>query len=69
MIQADHHRLIVVVGPTSVGKSVYGNALARQYHLPIISADSRRYTADISIGTDAPTDRVLQEIPHYFIQT
>lgn len=61
--------LIVVVGATGVGKSAHALQLAREYHTPIISADSRQIYRGMAIGTDAPTADVLRAVPHYFIHT
>lgn len=60
-------QLIVVVGPTGVGKTGYAVGLARQYQCPIISADSRQIYRGMAIGTDAPSAELQAEIPHYFI--
>lgn len=61
-------KLIVVVGPTGVGKSAYAIELAKRYTCPVISADSRQIYRGMAIGTDAPTSEVLAAIPHFFIQ-
>lgn len=61
--------LIVVVGPTGVGKSEISLQLARYYHSEIISADSRQIFRELNIGTAVPSKLSLAEIPHHFIQT
>lgn len=61
-------KLIVVVGPTGVGKSAYALQLAQRYSTVIISADSRQIYRGMAIGTDAPTGDVLMAVPHFFIQ-
>lgn len=60
-------RLIVVIGPTGVGKTARAIEIAKQYACPIISADSRQIYRDIPIGTAAPTSAEQDGIPHYMI--
>lgn len=60
-------RLIILTGPTGVGKSAYALDLARRWDIPIISADSRQIFRGMAIGTDAPSEEVLRQVPHYFI--
>lgn len=62
------NRLIVVVGPTGVGKTDYTLTLAEQYGCPIINADSRQIYKDIPIGTASPTPEQLARVKHYFVQ-
>lgn len=62
-------QLIVIIGPTGVGKSSYALDIARERQIPIISADSRQVYRQMPIGTDAPTPEILAEIPHFFIGT
>lgn len=62
-------QLIVIVGPTGVGKSEYALRIAREYQVPIISADSRQIYRQMPIGTDAPTSEVMSEVPHFFVGT
>lgn len=59
--------LIVVLGPTGVGKTELCLSLAEQYHTPIINADSRQIFAEIPIGTAAPTQEQRQRVTHYFV--
>ena len=61
--------LIVVVGPTGIGKSEISLRLAQHYHSGIISADSRQIYRELSIGTAVPSPEDLKDVPHYFIQT
>jgi tRNA dimethylallyltransferase len=63
------HTLIVVLGPTGVGKSDISIQLAKYYQTEIISADSRQFFCELSIGTAVPSPKDLQEVPHHFIQT
>ncbi|PSR53246.1 tRNA (adenosine(37)-N6)-dimethylallyltransferase MiaA [Adhaeribacter arboris] len=61
--------LIVVVGPTAVGKTDVSIRLARHYNTVIISADSRQFYQEMSIGTAKPTLAEMQGLPHYFINS
>jgi tRNA dimethylallyltransferase len=60
--------LIVVLGPTGVGKSNIGVQLAKHYHSEIISADSRQFFRELSIGTAVPSPDELKMVSHHFIQ-
>jgi tRNA dimethylallyltransferase len=59
--------LIVLVGPTAIGKTALSIQLAKHYQTSIFSADSRQFFQEMQIGTAKPTDEEMQEIPHYFI--
>lgn len=59
--------LIVVVGPTGVGKTELSIQLAQYFDCPIISADSRQIYKELKIGTAPPDAAQLQKVPHYFI--
>jgi tRNA dimethylallyltransferase len=61
--------LIVVLGPTGVGKSTVSVQLAKHYQTEIISADSRQLFHELTIGTAVPSAEDLKSIPHHFIQT
>lgn len=61
--------LIVIVGPTGVGKSAIGLQLAKHYQTEIISADSRQIYKELRIGTAVPSASELAQIIHHFIQT
>lgn len=61
--------LIVLLGPTGVGKTELSLSIAEAYHTSIVSADSRQLYADIKIGTAAPTAEQLARVPHYFVRT
>ena len=63
------HTLVVLLGPTGVGKTALSFALAEQLGSPILSADSRQLYAEIPIGTAAPTKDELERVKHYFIGT
>lgn len=61
--------LIVILGPTGVGKSAISILLAKYYSTDIISADSRQVFRELSIGTAVPNKEDLQSVCHHFIQT
>lgn len=61
--------LIVVVGPTAVGKTAMSIKLAKHYGTSIISADSRQFYRELTIGTAKPSDKELDEAPHYFVNS
>ena len=61
--------LIVLIGPTGVGKTELSLSIAENYHTSILSADSRQLYADLKIGTAAPTPDQLARVPHYFVGT
>lgn len=60
--------LISVVGPTAIGKTTLAIALARYLDTEIISADSRQFFKEMSIGTAVPSREELAQAPHHFIQ-
>ena len=59
--------LIVVLGPTGVGKTELCLSLAEHLAIPIINADSRQIFAELPIGTAAPTAEQQQRVKHYFV--
>lgn len=59
--------LIVVLGPTGVGKTELCLRIAEHYGTPIINADSRQIFAELPIGTAAPTPEQQQRVRHYFV--
>lgn len=59
--------LIVIAGPTGIGKSYLGMQLAKKLDTPIISADSRQIYIDFDIGTAKPTLLEQKEVKHYMI--
>jgi len=61
--------LVVVLGPTGIGKSTLSIKLAKHFHSEIISADSRQFYRELSIGTATPSVEEQQCIPHHFIHT
>lgn len=61
--------LLVLTGPTGVGKTDYTISLAEQYNVPIISADSRQMFREMRIGTARPTENELSRAQHFFVGT
>ena len=61
--------LIVITGPTAVGKTALTIELARHYDTPVINADSRQIYRELKIGTAAPSDEQQQQARHYFVGT
>lgn len=59
--------LIVLVGPTGVGKTETSLNIAENYHIPIINADSRQIFREIPIGTAAPTAEQQCRVKHFFV--
>lgn len=60
-------KLIVIVGPTGVGKTELCLRIAEHLNVPIINADSRQIFSEIPIGTAAPTPEQQQRVKHYFV--
>ena len=61
--------LLVIIGPTGVGKTELSLRIAENFGTEIVSADSRQLYANLKIGTAAPTPEELQRVPHHFIGT
>jgi len=61
--------LIIITGPTGIGKTAAGIALARHLQTEIISADSRQIFKELTIGTAVPTKQELEAVKHHFIQS
>jgi tRNA dimethylallyltransferase len=61
--------LIVIAGPTAVGKTAIAIKLAQQLKTEIISADSRQFYREMAIGTAKPSDEELAAIKHHFINS
>ncbi len=59
--------LIVILGPTGVGKTELCIQVAKHLNVPIINADSRQIFAELPIGTAAPTKEQQQLVKHYFV--
>lgn len=60
--------LIVVVGPTAIGKTALAIEIAKHYQTEIISCDSRQFFKEMTIGTAVPNAEELATVPHHFIQ-
>jgi len=61
--------LLVIAGPTAVGKTAAAIQLAKYYKTVIVSADSRQFYREMSIGTAKPSDEELNAVKHYFINS
>ena len=59
--------LLVLLGPTGVGKTELSLQIAERLNSSIISSDSRQIYKQMTIGTAAPTDEQLKRVPHYFV--
>ncbi len=62
-------RLVIVLGPTAVGKTDYSIEMALRYGSPVISCDSRQIYREMSIGTAVPSQDQLAAVKHYFIHS
>ena len=61
--------LVVLLGPTGIGKTELSLSLAKLLSSPIVSADSRQIYNTIKIGTAAPTEAELSQVKHYFVDS
>ncbi len=68
-VHASQNYLIVIVGPTAVGKTELCLKLAKELDTEIISADSRQFFRELSVGTAKPSAAELSEVPHHFIDS
>ena len=59
--------LVVITGPTAVGKTELCLNIAESYGIPIINADSRQIYSDMHIGTASPTEEQLRRVKHHFV--
>lgn len=62
-------RLVIILGPTAVGKTDYSIEMALKYGSPVISCDSRQIYKEMSIGTAVPSSDQLAAVKHYFIHS
>src|SRR2546423_1704922 len=63
----DFPTIIIIAGPTAVGKTSIAIQLAKHFHTQIISADSRQCYKELNIGVARPSLRELTEVKHHFI--
>jgi tRNA dimethylallyltransferase len=61
--------LVVLLGPTAVGKTAVAVALAKRFHTGVVSADSRQFYKEIPVGTAQPSIEEQRAVPHFFIAT
>ena len=69
MNQKPNKTLIVIAGPTAIGKTAAAILLAQHFNTVILSADSRQFYREMSIGTAKPTPAELAAAKHYFIDS
>jgi tRNA dimethylallyltransferase len=62
-------KVIVIAGPTGVGKTALAIAVAKRFNTAIISADSRQCYKELKIGVARPSENELQQVEHHFIGT
>jgi len=67
MISDSPARLIILTGPTAVGKTSFSIELAKSISVEILSADSRQFYREMKIGTARPSEELLLRVPHHFI--
>jgi len=67
MFSSKQKTVIVLAGPTAVGKTAAAIQLAKQFNTVIISADSRQCFRELRIGVARPSEEELAAVPHYFI--
>ena len=65
--QRRHRPLVVLLGPTAVGKSAAGIRIAQRYETEVLTADSRQVYRGMDIGTDKPSIEERQGVPHRLI--
>ena len=63
------NRLLIILGPTAVGKTDYSIETALKYDSPVISCDSRQIYKEMTIGTAVPSAEQLSAVQHYFIHS
>ncbi|MFB0906702.1 MAG: tRNA dimethylallyltransferase [Spirosomataceae bacterium] len=62
-------QLVVIVGPTAVGKTSVAVQLAKHFACEIVSCDSRQFYKELAIGTAKPTPDEMQGVPHHFVNS
>jgi tRNA dimethylallyltransferase len=68
-VELKKKKLIVIMGPTAVGKTAVSIQLAKHFHTEIISADSRQVYRELTLGTAKPTAEQLMEVKHHLIDS
>ena len=68
-IQSKQKHLIIIAGPTAIGKTALSIKIAQKYNCPIISFDSRQFYNEMSIGTAKPSKVELAQAEHHFINS
>lgn len=68
-MSTDQNFLLLVVGPTAVGKTDLCLKLAKKFQTEILSCDSRQFYREMTLGTAKPSPKELQEVPHHFINS
>jgi len=63
-----HNTLVIITGPTASGKTDLSVELADYFHSEIISADSRQFYREMSIGTSVPSEDQLRRVKHHFVR-
>ena len=66
---SEKNLLVVIVGPTAVGKTSVAINLAQTFGGEIISCDSRQFYREMEIGTAKPNAEELAQVPHHFINS
>src|SRR4051812_7667321 len=64
---AEKRTVVIIAGPTAVGKTSVAIKVAKQLGTEIISADSRQCYKELKIGVARPSEKELHEVKHYFI--
>lgn len=63
----ENKKLIVVLGPTAIGKTALAIEVAKHYNTQIVSSDSRQFYKELNIGVARPSDEELSVVPHHLI--
>ena len=69
MMMPMRNKLIIILGPTAVGKTDYSIETALKYDSPVIACDSRQIYKEMTIGTAVPSAEQLSAVQHYFIHS
>ena len=64
-----NRKLVIILGPTAVGKTDYSIETALRCNSPVISCDSRQIYKEMTIGTAVPSEEQLSVVQHYFIHS